>query len=334
MGETDHPLKRLVLDNKEDFAAWLLGDDVQIVQVTSVGGELTADPDPIDTDLLLLVTLKDGTQILLHIEFQAPGSRKPMPLRMLDYLSRIVQAYRGIRIESVVIYLARAGRNDTGRHAVYGLNRDGQQVVRLAWNYTVLHLWRPDAEVLLQSPRTALLSLIGQTRLRQPEQTLAQAIARIKTETSGELQYRLLEELLLLCSNEEIAAMAERLIERNRLPETPMMRKLREEGRSIGREEGITIGQMQGREEGITIGQMQGREEGRSVGREEGLAEAALRLLTRRFGSLEATIQAQIGALSVEQLRLLTDALLDFATPADVQQWLNQHRLNERQRPQ
>jgi predicted transposase YdaD len=310
MGETDHPLKRLVLDNKEDFAAWLLGDDVQIVQVTSVGGELTADPDPIDTDLLLLVTLKDGTQLLLHIEFQAPGSRKPMPLRMLDYLSRIVQGYRGIRIESVVIYLARAGRNDTGRHAIYGLDRDGQQVVRLAWNYTVLHLWRLDAEVLLQSPRTALLSLIGQTRLHQPEQTLAQAIARIKTETSGELQYRLLEELLLLCSNEEIAAMAERLIERNRLPETPMMRKLREEGRTIG------------------------REEGRSVGREEGLAEAALRLLTRRFGSLDATIQTQIGALSVEQLRLLTDALLDFTTPADVQQWLAQHLLNEIQRPQ
>ncbi len=310
MGETDHPLKRLVLDNKEDFAAWLLGDDVQIMQVTSVGGELTADPDPIDTDLLLLVTLKDGTQLLLHIEFQAPGSRKPMPLRMLDYLSRIVQGYRGIRIESVVIYLARAGRNDTGRHAIYGLDRDGQQVVRLAWNYTVLHLWRLDAEVLLQSPRTALLSLIGQTRLHQPEQTLAQAIARIKMETSGELQYRLLEELLLLCSNEEIAAMAERLIERNRLPETPMMRKLREEGRSIG------------------------REEGRSVGREEGLAEAALRLLTRRFGSLDATTHAQIGALSVEQLRLLTDALLDFTTPADVQQWLAQHLLNEIQRPQ
>ncbi len=104
--------------------------------------------------------------------------------------------------------------------------------------------------------------------------------------------------------------MAERLIERNRLPETPMMRKLREEGRSVG------------------------REEGRSVGREEGLAEAALRLLTRRFGSLDATIQTQIGALSVEQLRLLTDALLDFTTPADVQQWLAQHLLNEIQRPQ
>ncbi len=120
--------------------------------------------------------------------------------------------------------------------------------------------------------------------------------------------------------------MAERLIERNRLPETPMMRKLREEGRSIGREEGL--------EEGRSIGREEGREEGRSIGREEGLAEAALRLLTRRFGSLDATIQTQIGALSVEQLRLLTDALLDFTTPADVQQWLAQHLLNEIQRPQ
>ncbi|MCG8350477.1 MAG: hypothetical protein MI924_22145, partial [Chloroflexales bacterium] len=47
---------------------------------------------------------------------------------------------------------------------------------------------------------------------RQPE-----AIARITTSTSGELRQRLLEELLLLCADEEVAIMAEQLIEREGL---------------------------------------------------------------------------------------------------------------------
>ncbi len=187
MAATDHPLKRLVLENKEDFAAWLLGESVSIVTVVSLPGELTAEPDPIDTDMVLLVTLADGTRVILHIEFQAPGSRKPMRLRMLDYLNRFAQQYRDVRIESVVIYLNGAGRTDTGQHAIYGLDRDGQQVIRIAWSYTVIRLWQLDAEVLLQTAHPSLLSLIGQTRLRKPAEHLALAIERIKTETSGEL---------------------------------------------------------------------------------------------------------------------------------------------------
>jgi len=85
--------------------------------------------------------------------------------------------------------------------------------------------------------------------------------------------------------------MAEQIITRDYgLPETPMMRKLRE----------------------------QGREEGR----EEERHEMVLRLLTRRCGPLSAETTAQVQQLHAEQLLELADALLDFTSAADLEQWL------------
>ncbi len=76
--------------------------------------------------------------------------------------------------------------------------------------------------------------------------------------------------------------MAEQLIDRSRLPETPMMRKLREEGRE----------------------------------------DVLLRLLVRRFGVVDAALEQQIRALDGAQLLALTDVFLDLASLAEVQQWL------------
>lgn len=49
-----------------------------------------------------------------------------------------------------------------------------------------------------------------------------------------------------------------------------------------------------------------------------------MRLLTRKLGSLSAAITARIAALDPTTLLLLAVALLDFATPKDVQIWLDQ----------
>ncbi|MCG8347185.1 MAG: hypothetical protein MI924_05330, partial [Chloroflexales bacterium] len=211
MAVTDHPLKRLVALAAVDFATWFLGAEVRQVEPRSI--QLTANPEPVDADQVLLVTLADGREALLHLEFQGPGSHKPMPMRILDYMSRLVQAYREIPIHSAVLYLGGAGRTDTGEHQVVGL--DGR--VQLAWTYLAVQLWQMDANALLALDRPGLLALIGQTRITQPKQIVSQAIARITTSTSGELRQRLLEELLLLCADEEVAIMAEQLIEREGL---------------------------------------------------------------------------------------------------------------------
>jgi predicted transposase YdaD len=105
----------------------------------------------------------------------------------------------------------------------------------------------------------------------------------------------LLAELLLLCTDEELAVMAEQIITRDYgLPDTPMMRKLREEGRAEGREEG----------------------------REEGQVELVLRLLVRRCGPLSGEVTAQVQQLDPSRLLDLAEALLDFTSAQDLMQWL------------
>ncbi|MFP4437539.1 MAG: DUF4351 domain-containing protein [Chloroflexaceae bacterium] len=88
--------------------------------------------------------------------------------------------------------------------------------------------------------------------------------------------------------------MAEQIITQDYgLPETPMMRKLRE----------------------------QGREEGR----EEGQLELLLRLLARRCGPLGTDTTARVQQLGATQLLELADALLDFSGADDLEQWLASH---------
>ncbi|MDJ0662323.1 MAG: DUF4351 domain-containing protein [Crocosphaera sp.] len=66
-----------------------------------------------------------------------------------------------------------------------------------------------------------------------------------------------------------------------------------------------------------------GRKEGREEGRQEGEANLIIRLLTRRFGQLSEDFLTQIRGLSVEQLENLGDALLDFESEENLQQWFS-----------
>jgi predicted transposase YdaD len=88
--------------------------------------------------------------------------------------------------------------------------------------------------------------------------------------------------------------MAEQIITQDYgLPETPMMRKLREQGRQEGRE--------------------------------EGQLELLLRQLARRCGPLGADTTARVQQFGATQLLDLADALLDFSSADDLEQWLASH---------
>jgi predicted transposase YdaD len=89
--------------------------------------------------------------------------------------------------------------------------------------------------------------------------------------------------------------MAEQIITQDYgLPETPMMRKLRE----------------------------QGREEGREEGREQERLDLLLRQLARRCGPLGADTTARVQQLGAARLLELAEALLDFRSADDLEQWL------------
>jgi gluconate kinase len=60
-------------------------------------------------------------------------------------------------------------------------------------------------------------------------------------------------------------------------------------------------------------------------GIEKGERSMALRLLTRKFGELPDRTRDRINALSIKQIELLGDALLDFAVIGDLEHWLAEH---------
>jgi predicted transposase YdaD len=72
----------------------------------------------------------------------------------------------------------------------------------------------------------------------------------------------------------------------------------------------------------VTNAERFGFERGIQTGRQEGELALILRQLTRRFDRLPESLQSQIEALSLPQLESLGDALLDFTSLADLQEWL------------
>jgi predicted transposase/invertase (TIGR01784 family) len=67
---------------------------------------------------------------------------------------------------------------------------------------------------------------------------------------------------------------------------------------------------------------IKGIQEGRLQGKLQGQQDLIVRLLARRFGNVESEIQSRIRQLSSEQLENLGEAILDFASTSDLNNWL------------
>jgi predicted transposase/invertase (TIGR01784 family) len=59
-------------------------------------------------------------------------------------------------------------------------------------------------------------------------------------------------------------------------------------------------------------------------GKQEGESELVIRLLNRRCGNLPIILENQVRSLSIPQLESLGDALLDFQSLADLENWFQQ----------
>ncbi|MEE8391331.1 MAG: hypothetical protein V3S14_11130, partial [Anaerolineae bacterium] len=225
MPKTDNPLKVVVREFAPDFAAWLLDvDKVDITHVRSVNIELSTEA--VRSDMVFHVTLTGGRATLLHIEFQGPRSKRPMSLRMLDYMSRLVQQEQSGLCSAVLYVGDGAGARDEGIHQV-DCPAGG---LALTWRYRVVRLWQMRAEDFLALDRPALLTLIGQTRIEEPERIVPQVVKTIGKTPDVRERGRLFAALISLIRDEEVLEMAEQLvkaIEHEPLMNTPFLRRVR-----------------------------------------------------------------------------------------------------------
>ncbi len=278
MTDTDNPLKSLILTYKETFAEWLLGKRLRSVRTLTI--ELPASRQR--SDLLFEAVSEDGNVGLLHIELQGKRSAAPMPWRMLDYMSRTARHEWGRRapqgslsLQSVVLYVgAGAGAGDTGDFALTNF----MDQPSLAWRYDVIRLWELEADAVLQMDKPALLALVGQMRMTEPERIVPAVLGRIQAVPDGEQRSELLTALINLIGDEGVLKMIERMIDMELL-DTPYLRRIRQESW----EKGVGEGRQEGRREGV--------EEGRREGVEEGLRAAVLAAVTARFNPPVQTYQ-------------------------------------------
>ena len=67
------------------------------------------------------------------------------------------------------------------------------------------------------------------------------------------------------------------------------------------------------------------RQEGRQEGRELATTNLVIRLLTKRFGNLSENSLNTVKALTIEHSEALSEALLDFTSLEDLENWLNHY---------
>lgn len=176
-----------------------------------------------------------------------------MSFRELDYMTRLILREAGSetpdkapRLHSVVLYIGQgAGREDTGRYEILGLN--GEPC--LIWRYTPIRLWQIDADELLALGSTAFLPLVGQTQIREPAQVIPAVVESIHNVADELQRRRLMTALVNLISDEEIIAMIEQIIDPTDeyFMDLPYMRRIRQKART----EGVQVGQQEGVLEGL-----------------------------------------------------------------------------------
>lgn len=160
--------------------------------------------------------------------------------------------------------------------------------------YRVIRIWEQDPEPLLAD--SALLPLAALARTNSPQRLLEQVAAQVANIESATQQRNVSSCVQLLAGLRF---------------EKDLIRQLfREE---IMRESVIYQDIIQ---------------KGLQQGRQEGELAVILRQLTRRIGTVEPEMQQRLRQLSTTQLEDLAEALLDFSSATDLENWLRDRALS------
>jgi predicted transposase/invertase (TIGR01784 family) len=95
----DPVCKFLVESFPTDFATWLLGEPIPLIELSPT--ELLLEP--IRADALILL---QSDEIVLHLEFQT-RPKSDIPFRMIDYRLRVHRRFPDKQMRQIVIYRLR-----------------------------------------------------------------------------------------------------------------------------------------------------------------------------------------------------------------------------------
>jgi predicted transposase/invertase (TIGR01784 family) len=266
--------------------------------------DLTAGETKI-VDLLAQVKLAgQDVGFLVHLEAQAT-SRTEFSRRMFFYFSRLHQKYLQ-RIYPIVVFSFDEPYREEPQQ--YCVEFDDFKVME--FNFKAIQLNRLNWRDFLNQLNPVAAALMAKMRIDEGDRP------RVKVEC-----LRVLATLRLDPARTKlISGFVDTYLRLNVQEEQVFQESV---GTLEGTErEGIMQIVTSWMEQGIAEGRTEGIAEGEQRGRTEEARSLILRQLTRRVGILPSEIRSQVESLTLEQLESLGEALLDFSSSADLDEWL------------
>jgi predicted transposase/invertase (TIGR01784 family) len=221
----DNISKFLVERYSADFAAWLLGESIQLTTLSPT--ELSLEP--IRADALILLQSDD---VVLHCEFQTnPDST--MPFRMADYRLRVYRKFPTKRMVQVVIYL-----RQTDSELVYQTNF---VLNNLESRFNVVRIWEVEPEVFLNTPGLLPYAALG--RSDAPAEMLRQAVTRLEELSDVSQRNNLIAAASILSGLRLDRDVIRRVIRSEIMRESVIYQDILAEGEARGEARGIAEGE-------------------------------------------------------------------------------------------
>ena len=254
------------------------------------------DPDRREADLVVQARLRDEpATLLIHLEHQAQED-KMLDRRMFRYFARFYDAFDLPVYPIALCSYAKPRRSAASRHQVIILARHV-----LDFQYLMIQLSMLDWRDFVQATNPVAIALMARMQIaprdrwRVKAASLRLLVGAKVSAAQRQLLSQFIDVYLRLRGAEEQAFQAE--VATFTTPEREAVMEI------------VTSWEEKGEAQGVIKGQRQ-------------MVEL---VLTRRFGSLPEPVTAQLAELSSSQLIALGTALLDFATLADLEQWLAAH---------
>jgi predicted transposase YdaD len=240
-----------------------------------------------ESDVLIKAFSPMYGEFLILNEIQLRYSAK-MPLRMRAYAALAEERY-GLPTLPVLINILPPPATVT----IFNRFESDFLGVQVRQDFRVINLWEVEAELVFERSLNTLMPFVPILKGGGEEPVVRRALEVLRQDEQLNQMETLLAFFASFVMDTELVAQIIRW-DMTVLRESPWYQEILQKGMAEGEQTGVLKGEQ----------------------------SLILRLLTRRLGTLPASVEAQVQALALPQLETLGEALLDFAQFSDLTDWL------------
>ena len=307
MTDHDHVFKELLGEFFADFidlffpqvSAYLDRTSLEF-QPQEIFADLT-EGDTYEADVVVKARFLDAdSYFIVHLEHQGNFGQS-FDRRMFNYFAQLHRIYQ-LPVYPIVLFSHRSPREVGDRS--YRVEFSDWEVLR--FNYRAIRLNHLDWRSYADQRNLVASALMSKMKMKRQERPLVKVeclrqMAQLRLNRAQTRMISQFVDLYLRLEGQEQAVFQAELDKLEASEKGVVM-------------EVVTSWMQEGIEQGIERGIEQGRQqEGRSL---------VLLLLEQRVGALSEPMTARIEALSLAQIEVLAIALLQFSTPAELENWL------------